>query len=57
MSERNRKDVEADIPASIKDEVEFRFVRTLQDALEVVWGGDAWNADEPSGKGRSEARL
>jgi ATP-dependent Lon protease len=60
MSERNRKDVDADIPDSIKQDVEFRFVKTIRDALEIVWGKDVWSdtrGDVVGGKARSEARL
>ncbi|CEQ41778.1 SPOSA6832_03523 [Sporobolomyces salmonicolor] len=32
---KNRQDVEADLPASVKDSVEFVFVRTIEDALEA----------------------
>ncbi|GAA5969349.1 hypothetical protein JCM21900_002819 [Sporobolomyces salmonicolor] len=32
---KNRQDVEADLPASVKGSVEFVFVRTIEDALEA----------------------
>lgn len=59
MSERNKKDVEADIPDSIRQDVEFRFAKTIQEALVIVWGKEAWNVGDlvGVGKGRSEARL
>lgn len=59
MSERNRKDVDADIPDSIKQDVEFRFVKTIKEALEIVWGKEVWSGGDGviGGKVRSEARL
>jgi ATP-dependent Lon protease len=58
MSERNKKDVEADIPDSIKQDVEFRFVRTIGEALEIVWGKEVWALGSgPDGRSRTEARL
>jgi ATP-dependent Lon protease len=57
MPSRNKKDIQADLPVSIKDEVEFRFVGSIEEALEVVWGSEIW-ARGSGGKGyRIEARL
>ena len=36
---RNRKDVEADLPQNVRDEVKFVFVRHFNDVLHEVWPG------------------
>ena len=34
----NRKDVEHDVPAEVRDALEFVFVRTVEEALEAAFG-------------------
>lgn len=34
----NRKDVEHDVPLEVRTEMEFVFVRTLEDVLEAAFG-------------------
>lgn len=59
MSHRNEKDVKADIPDSIKSEVEFKFVKTIEEALDLIWGNEIWVGSGSLGmqNGRLEARL
>jgi ATP-dependent Lon protease len=53
MPTRNRKDVEADLPDSVRNEIRFVYVSTIDEALEEVWGHDLWRAGGP----KTEARL
>jgi ATP-dependent Lon protease len=36
----NRKDVEHDVPIEVKRQMEFAFVRTVEEALEAAFGKD-----------------
>ena len=48
---KNRKDVSADLPATIKEECTFIYTRTIWDALEAAFGRDRlW-------EGRGESRT
>lgn len=53
LPKRNRKDVEADLPESVRNEIAFVFVSTIDEALTEVYGRDVWRK-EPD---RHEARL
>jgi ATP-dependent Lon protease len=53
LPERNRKDVQADLPESLKREVEIEHVGTVEALLEAVWGRDVW----VGGASKVEARL
>jgi ATP-dependent Lon protease len=33
LPERNRRDVEEDVPAQVKESLQFHFVRTIEEAL------------------------
>lgn len=62
MSHRNQKDVETDISDQVREEVEFKFVRTIEEALEEVWGSEIWVGTSGAGtkgeeKEKVEARL
>ncbi|KAJ2934551.1 hypothetical protein H1R20_g2520, partial [Candolleomyces eurysporus] len=58
----NRKDVEHDVPLEVRNEMEFVFVRTVQEALEAAFGKGAlgWRGTVGDGAGRHvlmESRL
>lgn len=36
---KNKRDYDADVPASVKADVEFVFVERVEEALEVAFGG------------------
>ncbi|EPQ27329.1 uncharacterized protein PFL1_05251 [Pseudozyma flocculosa PF-1] len=38
LPHRNRKDVEADLPKKVRDELDIRYVRTVWEALEAAFG-------------------
>jgi ATP-dependent Lon protease len=42
MPLRNRKDVEADLPAKVKAEITFEYVQTIWQALDVAFGDRLW---------------
>jgi len=41
---RNRKDVVADLPARVKTEIKFEYVKTIWEALEVAFGDRLWES-------------
>jgi ATP-dependent Lon protease len=45
----NRKDVEHDVPREIKSEMQFFFVKTVSEALEVAFGKGSvpWRRPRP----------
>jgi ATP-dependent Lon protease len=58
----NRKDVEHDVPLEVRNDMEFVFVRTVQEALEAAFGKGAlgWRRTVGDGSGRHvlmESRL
>lgn len=59
LPKRNRKDVQADLPESVKSQLEIVFVSTVEEALEEVWGREIWAVGVGSGRGggKVEARL
>jgi ATP-dependent Lon protease len=62
LPSRNRKDVQNDLPESVRKEIQFAFVATIDEALEEVWSKEIWAAGvdkvvmQRSGR-RGEARL
>ena len=54
LPKRNRKDVEADLPESVRGEITFVFLSTVDQAIEEVFGKDIWRQGEGT---RIEARL
>lgn len=54
LPKRNRKDVEADLPESVRSEITFVFLSTVDQAIEEVFGKDIWRQGEGT---RIEARL
>jgi hypothetical protein len=51
---RNRKDVQNDLPESLRNDMSIEFVGTVEELLEEVWGKDVWS----NGQGiKLEARL
>jgi len=54
LPKRNRKDVEADLPESVRNEITFVFLSTVDQAIEEVFGKDIWRQGEGI---RVEARL
>lgn len=54
LPKRNRKDVEADLPESVRNEMTFIFLSTVDQAIEEVFGKDIWRQGEGI---RVEARL
>ena len=58
----NRKDVEHDVPLEVRNEMEFVFVKTVQEALEAAFGKGVvgWRRTVGDGSGRHvliESRL
>ena len=53
LPDRNRKDVQADLPESIKRDVQIEHVGSVEALLEAVWGREVWGG----GIGKVEARL
>ncbi|RSH93124.1 hypothetical protein EHS25_007477 [Saitozyma podzolica] len=54
LPKRNFKDVQADLPQSMRTQMSFAYVGTIEEALEEVWGRDVWAV---KGGARVEARL
>jgi ATP-dependent Lon protease len=54
LPKRNKKDVEADLPQSVKRDVEFVFISTVDQLLEEVFGKAIWRHGEGP---KIEARL
>ncbi|GAA96307.1 uncharacterized protein L969DRAFT_51467 [Mixia osmundae IAM 14324] len=42
---RNRKDVEADVPQRVKDDIEFVYIATIQEGLMAAFEGELWTHD------------
>jgi len=58
LPKRNRKDVQADLPESVRSELNIAFASTIDEALEEVWGRDIWAAGVGGARGvKVEARL
>jgi ATP-dependent Lon protease len=53
LPERNRKDVQADLPESVKRDIQIQHVGSVEALLEAVWGREVW----VGGVGKAEARL
>jgi ATP-dependent Lon protease len=53
LPERNRKDVQADLPDSIRRDITIEHVASVEALLEAVWGREVW----VGGTGKVEARL
>lgn len=54
MPKANKKNVHADLPQTVQDQVEFVYVTKIEEALEEVFGVGIWR----SGHGaKVEARL
>jgi ATP-dependent Lon protease len=53
LPERNRKDVQADLPESIRRDITIEHVASVEALLEAVWGREVW----VGGSGKVEARL
>lgn len=53
LPERNRKDVQADLPDSLRRELDIQHVGSVEALLETVWGRDVW----VGGGSKVEARL
>jgi ATP-dependent Lon protease len=54
LPRRNFKDVKADLPESTRRRIEFKYVSTIEEAIEEVWGRGIW---ANKGGGKVEARL
>ncbi|EIW71323.1 hypothetical protein TREMEDRAFT_67699 [Tremella mesenterica DSM 1558] len=54
LPKKNLREVMADLPESVKDEMDFVFVGTIEEALEEVWGKDIWT---DTSRPRLEAKL
>lgn len=54
MPRRNEKDVLADVSDEVRAEIDFRYVGTIEEALEVVWGSEVWKSGE---RAKVDARL
>jgi len=53
LPERNRKDVQADLPDSIRRDITIEHVASVEALLEAVWGREVW----VDMVGKVEARL
>jgi ATP-dependent Lon protease len=53
LPERNKKDVQADLPDSLKKELDIEHVSSIEALLEAVWGTGIW----VGGRSKVEARL
>ena len=47
------KDVQADLPQSVREDMTFAFVSTIPEVLEEVWGKGVWKIESV----KVEARL
>jgi len=55
---RNKKDVQSDLPESVRSNLNIAFASTIEEALEEVWGKDIWAPGMGLGKGvKVEAHL
>jgi len=39
LPQRNQKDVQADLPETVRNEMQITYVSTIEEAIEAVWGG------------------
>lgn len=58
LPHRNRKDVQSDLPESVRSQLEITYISSIEEALEDVWDKDIWASGAGLGKGvKVEARL
>ena len=55
---RNRKDVQSDLPESVRSRLTIAFISSIEEALEEIWGREVWTCEISAlRRVKAEARL